>query len=131
MKRGSRAFGKDGSASSGLSPRTGSLRVAAALAVAFAMLMSVAAGVAQSQTTGWAQVFARPLTPAGSVAVGNLSSSTAVQGAVALKPRDPAALAAYAAAVTSPHSPLYGRYLAAGQFAARFGPAQGTIAAGE
>jgi hypothetical protein len=86
---------------------------------------------AQSRPTSWSQVFARPATPAGSRAVGSLPGSTVLQGTVALKPRDPAALAAYAAAVTTPRSPLYEHYLGAGQFAAWFGPEPATIAAVE
>ena len=43
---------------------------------------------------------------------------------VALAPRDPAALAAYAAAVADPASPLYRHYLSVVQFARRFGPTE-------
>jgi hypothetical protein len=88
-------------------------------------------GSAHSRPASWSPVFARPATPAGSRPVGSLPGSTVLGGAVALKPRDPAALAAYAAAVTTPRSPLYEHYLGAGQFAARFGPEPATIAAVE
>ncbi len=112
-------------------PRTGSARVALAAAVVCVTLLSAGGAAAQTQSAGWSRVFAAPVTPAGSIPLGNLPGSAAVQGAVALKPRDPAALAAYAAAVTTPGSALYRRYLAAGQFATRFGPARATIAAVE
>ena len=39
-----------------------------------------------------------------------------------LKPRDPAALSSFVAAVSNPTSPQYRRYLSAGAFAGRFGP---------
>ncbi len=84
---------------------------------------------APARSAGWSPVFARPAAPAGSRAVGSLPGSTVLHGAVALRPRDAAALAAYTAAVTAPGSPLYEHYLGAGQFAARFGPAPATIAA--
>jgi subtilase family serine protease len=51
-----------------------------------------------------------------------------VHATVALAPRDPAALAAYATAVTTFGSPSYHRYLSVTQFARRFGPAAATIA---
>lgn len=48
---------------------------------------------------------------------------------VALRPKDPAALARYAAAVSDPDSSSYRRYVTAAQFANRFAPAPATIAA--
>jgi kumamolisin len=48
---------------------------------------------------------------------------------VALRPRDPAGLAAYAAAVSTPSDPLYHQYLTVSQFAARFGPTAASVAA--
>ncbi len=49
------------------------------------------------------------------------SATRAVHATVALAPRDPAALAAYARAVSTPGSPLYGHYLTPRGFARRFG----------
>jgi hypothetical protein len=46
-----------------------------------------------------------------------------------LKPRDPAALAEFVTAVSTPGSPLYRDYLARGQFGPEFGPSSATIAA--
>jgi subtilase family serine protease len=89
------------------------------------------AGSAGSRPESWSRVFARPAAPAGSRPVGRLPASAVLRGAVALRPRDPAALAAYSAAVTTPRSPLYQHYLGAGQFAAWFGPGAGTITAVE
>ncbi|MGH2888476.1 MAG: S53 family peptidase, partial [Solirubrobacteraceae bacterium] len=48
---------------------------------------------------------------------------------VALVPRRPAALAAYARAVSTPGSRLYRRYLSVAQFARRFGPRPAQVAA--
>lgn len=48
---------------------------------------------------------------------------------VVLRPRDPAGLAALAAAVSTPGSPSYRRYLPPGAFARRFGPSPATLAA--
>lgn len=106
-------------------------------ALVFAMTATAVAapaqgnGVARSGFASWSRVFARPATPAGSRAVGPLTSETVLHGAVALKPRDPAVLAAYASEVTTPRSPLYEHYLAPGQFADWFGPKPATIAAVE
>jgi hypothetical protein len=107
-------------------------RSAPAAVISLAALFFAMTGTAiaaPAQPVSWSPVFARPATPAGSRPVGRLPGSTVLQGAVALKPRDPAVLAAYAAAVTTLRSPLYGHYLGAGQFAARFGPEPATIAA--
>jgi hypothetical protein len=89
------------------------------------------AGAAGSRSASWSPIFARPAMPAGSRSVGLLSGATVLQGAIALKPRDPAALAAYASELTTPRAPLYEHYLAPGQFAAWFGPKPSTIAAVE
>jgi|HubBroStandDraft_1064217.scaffolds.fasta_scaffold02729_4 hypothetical protein len=106
-------------------------------ALAFAMTAPAAAapagmaGAAHSRPAGWSQVSARPATPAGSRPAGSVPGSTVLRGAVALKPRDPAALAEYAAAVTTSSSPLYEHYLGPDQFTAQFGPEPATIAAVE
>ena len=47
---------------------------------------------------------------------------------VALSPRDPLALSAYALGVATPGSPLYRHYLSVAEFAARFGPTDAQIA---
>ena len=47
--------------------------------------------------------------------------TTTTHVTVTLRPRDPAALAAYARAVSTPGSPQYGHYLTPSRFAARFG----------
>jgi hypothetical protein len=65
------------------------------------------AGAASSGSARWSAVFARPVVPTGSRPVGRHPGATVLRGAVALRPRDPGALAAYAAAVTMPSSPPY------------------------
>ncbi len=68
-----------------------------------------------------------PLVPKGAVPLGSLATSTVLTIDVALKPRDPAALAAYATAVSTPGSSLYRDYLPAGAFPQKFGPTSATI----
>ena len=67
--------------------------------------------------------------PAGSSIVGALPGTNTLSVQVALRPADPAALDAFVQAVTTPGSSSYRRFLAPGEFATRFGPAAGTIAA--
>jgi hypothetical protein len=74
-------------------------------------------------------VQAKPALPSGALAVGTVAGASTVQGEVALEPSNPAALAAYASAVSNPSSSLYHHYLSAGQFASDFGPSPTTIAA--
>jgi hypothetical protein len=57
------------------------------------------------------------------------SRATRVQGAVVLRPRDPAGLQRFIAAVSDRRSASYGRYLRPGAFAARFGPRTAAVAA--
>ena len=81
--------------------------------------------------TGLVRVAAAPRVPATATRLGTANGTTAVSGDVALQPRDPAALTAAATAVSSPLSPDYRHYLAAGKFRAAFGPSAATIAAVE
>ena len=67
--------------------------------------------------------------PQGAHATGTLPRSTEVRATVALAPRDPAALAAYASAVATPGSGSYHRYLSVPEFAHRFAPAASEVAA--
>jgi hypothetical protein len=63
------------------------------------------------------------------VVLGPAASSSSVTAEVALRPRDPAALAAFAVDVSTPGSPHYHQYLPAGHLAAAFGPAGATVLA--
>ncbi len=70
-----------------------------------------------------------PSLPVGAQVLGPSSPTTEVQADVSLEPRDPAALASFATAVSTPGSPQYHQYLAPGQFATTFGPTAQTVAA--
>ena len=66
--------------------------------------------------------------PPGATLVGPAPASTALSLDVTLEPRDPAALAAEAQAVSDPRSPHYRHFLTSAQFAQEFGPTPATIA---
>ena len=67
--------------------------------------------------------------PHGAMRIGALPSAQDLGLGVALKPRDANALAAYAAAVSTPGSPEFHRFLSAKEFAARFAPAPSIVSA--
>ena len=69
--------------------------------------------------------------PAGARVVGRTLPSESLQVSVFLRPRSSSALAAFAAAVSNVHSPMFRHYLARGQFAARFGPTSASLHAVE
>ncbi|HYZ80255.1 MAG TPA: protease pro-enzyme activation domain-containing protein, partial [Solirubrobacteraceae bacterium] len=71
----------------------------------------------------------QPAHPAGARFVGTLPATTRMHVTVALKPRDPAALATYARAVATPGSASYRHYLTPSQFARRFGATAAQIRA--
>jgi hypothetical protein len=84
------------------------------LSVGFASLLAVSAAliaVPLAVPAGAASVAARvgslPLVPNGAVEMGRLAPSTVLTVDVALKPRNPAFLASYATAVSTPASSLY------------------------
>ena len=62
-----------------------------------------------------------PMRPAGARFVGSVPAAVRMHITITLRPRDPAALAAYARAVSTPGSAAYRRYLTPAQFARRFG----------
>ncbi len=62
---------------------------------------------------------------------GSLTGSTRIRIDITLLPRDPAALAEFATAVSTPGNLDYRKFLARGQFANRFGPSPAAIAAVE
>ncbi len=61
--------------------------------------------------------------------MGAVASATELHLTIALTPRDPAALQAFATAVSTPGSPNYRNYITPAQFASRFGPTAAQIAA--
>ena len=101
---------------------------AAALTVLAGLLVVLPAAAADAAPV---RVGAAPRHPASSRVVGSLASSERIAITVTLKPRDPADLAAYASAVSSPGSPLYHRYLTVAEFRRRFAPADSQIGAVE
>src|SRR6202042_3634956 len=76
-------------------------------------------------------VGAAPALPSGARVTGAVAATAEVTGAVALRLRDPGAVTAFIDAVSSPRSPAYHHYLARGEFARRFGPSPGAVAAVE
>jgi subtilase family serine protease len=71
----------------------------------------------------------RPQLPAGASALGALAPTTPIDTTVVLKPRDPAALEAYATAASTPGSGLYRHYLSVSEFRQRFAPPDSQISA--
>jgi hypothetical protein len=67
--------------------------------------------------------------PRGAAALGELASSTSLNVDIALEPRDPAALANYAAEVSTPGTRFYRDYITPKEFPGRFGPTSTAIAA--
>ena len=92
-------------------------------------LLGLSSAMAASPTPR--RVGAAPRYPAGARAIGALPSSTRIPILVALSPRDPAALASYASAVSEPGSSLYHHFLTVAQFRSRFAPTDQQIAAVE
>ena len=68
-----------------------------------------------------------PRVPRSAALVGRVSGSQAVELDVALRPRDPAALARFVSAVSTPGSPEFRRYLDPGTFGAAFGATEATL----
>jgi len=93
------------------------------------VVLIVAGASGQAAQSSPTKLGRAPSLPPGSSAVGALPEATAVNALVTLRPRDPAALAAYADAVSTPGSGVYHQYLTVAQFAQRFGPTSAQIAA--
>src|SRR5579863_5968053 len=68
-----------------------------------------------------------PVLPRGAKRIGALGASTKINVDVMLAPSSSAALADYAANVSSPGNALYHHYLTVGQFAAMFGPTASAV----
>ncbi|MGA2836744.1 MAG: IPT/TIG domain-containing protein [Acidimicrobiales bacterium] len=67
--------------------------------------------------------------PRGATVLGPTAVSTPITVDVALRPRDPAALSAFAKAVSTPGNPLFRHYMPAGHLASAFGPTAATLRA--
>jgi hypothetical protein len=90
--------------------------------------LAVGAGAAPSPR-GPVAITPAPRVPAGARAVGPVQGAAQVHGAVVLRPRNEAALTRFIAAVTTPRSPMFGRYLARDGYARAFGPAGAAVSA--
>ncbi len=121
--------GMDGRRRQRWADRTGGLKRAALL-----MLFVVCTPVVVEASTATGQdslvrVGAPALVPRGAADLGPAPAAAALTGALVLRPSDEQALESFIAGATSKGSPLFGHYLSKGQFAARFGPSTGTVAA--
>ncbi|MGO8960598.1 MAG: protease pro-enzyme activation domain-containing protein, partial [Streptosporangiaceae bacterium] len=114
----------------GMSPARwvpGRYAMTGALAAGALVLAGLAASAPAQATSGQAahRVPVAGTRPAWAVAANRVAlappSSERVQARVYLAPRDPAGLAAVAAAVSTPGNPLYRHFLSAAQIRARFG----------
>ena len=93
-----------------------------------ALTLATAATLCSSAQAAGKAVGVWPTIPAGAASLGALSRSAQIDATIALTPRDPTGLAAYAQAVSTPGSPDYHQYLSVAQFAQRFGAAPSEIA---
>ena len=84
-------------------------------------------GTAPQGRQALASVERAAVAPEGAKALGPLSPTETVEGDVVLAPRDNSALVAFINEVTDKSSSSFGRYLAGGSFADRFGPLPSTI----
>ncbi|MDQ6774894.1 MAG: protease pro-enzyme activation domain-containing protein [Actinomycetota bacterium] len=105
-------------------PRTLALAACGAAVIAAVSPPGAVAASARGVRVGSAALIPAPLR-----VLGLLSPATKLGVTVALAPRDPAGLAAFASAVSSPGSSVYRQYLSVAQFAQRFGPTPAQIAA--
>jgi subtilase family serine protease len=104
----------------------GRIRAASLICACVAAVALAAPAVAAALRLG-----SPPSLPSGARTVGSVPASTPMRVTVTLQPRDPAALAAFATAVSTPGSPLYRQYLTPAQFAQRFGATEAHIQAVE
>jgi hypothetical protein len=111
----------------------GSAALGAALAISTAVATAgmAVAGPASTVASAPARIGTAPLVPRGAARLGALAVGTEMHIDVLLQPRDPAALAGLADAVSTPGNPQFRHYLARDAFASRFGPTPAAIAAVE
>jgi kumamolisin len=105
---------------------------AAVLIVVSAEVTILGAGVSAASpaaTSPPRRIGQTPLVTARAVSLGALAGTTAMRVDVELLPRDPAALANFATAVSTPGNPLYKHYITTFEFASTFGPTAAAISA--
>ena len=120
-----------------LTERRGKSASFASVAVMTGVAMTLGAALGASSAAAASSAGAAHLSPErigqsprvapDSARLGALTASTSMTVDVVLYPRDPAALAGFATAVSTPGNPLYRHYLARGQFAGKFGPTSAAI----
>jgi kumamolisin len=103
----------------------------AAPLLALVCFTTSAAGAGAAASTGTSLMAAKPQLPHGAKALGAVSPSATVSGAVVLQPRDESGLTRFISQVTDKHSPLFHQYLTPSEYAAKFGPTPASIAAVE
>jgi subtilase family serine protease len=111
--------------------RVGVVRIAilaAFLVAAFGAFAALSAA-RSSASSALARVGSAVRLPAGAANLGALPATQKLQLSIALQPSDPAALQAFATAVSTPGSPDYRHYLTVPEFASRFGASDQQIAA--
>jgi subtilase family serine protease len=102
-----------------------SRRFLAALSTLLACGCALIPAVAAAETV---PVGEAPTLPEGATLEGPVAPQRPLDLYVALEPRDPAALHAYAEEVATPGSPVFGQYLSVPAFAERFGPTAAEVA---
>jgi subtilase family serine protease len=109
-------------------------RRAKSLVVALSAVVLLVLGVGGTAPTAFGS-FARlrfgraAALPHGARLTGELPAATLVRATITLKPRDPRALAAYAAAVSTPGTAAYHHYLTPAEFGRRFGASPAAVEA--
>ncbi len=109
-----------------MAPGTAKRVLTAALTLQLTATLAVASGAAARAPRAvprMIRVGEAPALPAGTVPLSAVAAARPMRITLALTPRDPRGLAAYAAAVSDPASPDYRRYLTVAQFVRRFAPA--------
>jgi subtilase family serine protease len=97
------------------------VRLACALVVAALIPTAAALVPVPTARAALTRLGRQPAPPAGARVQGMLAPAVRLHVSIALRPRDAAALASYAHAVSTAGSPAYRRYLTPEQFAGRFG----------
>lgn len=110
--------------------RSAVISVAAATTL-FSVALPSAAFAARAPSGPKARMITAPKLPPGARVISATPAFERIEASVFFQPRNVAALASFAAAVSNVHSPLFRHYLARGQFATRFGPTPASIRAVE
>jgi hypothetical protein len=112
------------------SGRTAAVAVSAVIAGAGMVLGGSGAGAVTPDSSALVPLIGTTATiPVGAQLLGPAVADSRLTVDVVLRPRDPGGLDAFVRSVSTPGSPQYRHYLAAGQFASVFGPMPATVAA--